>query len=279
MPWFDGTFSVSKKECEIIFPNKIAENVFADKFARRGLILFDMDETSKDARYATIQPYDKYGNNLVFYFPIFGEDASKIAKFIKDNCLDIQQEEIKSQREKTVDSLNDDERQYLFPHDQYKSELLSYSSFSEDAYVFLLVGKKEDKYILLGTFEFVNCLNDSFDVLTNEKNQYTPIPLKKQMYCCPVCGAKSLEFRGYFEICRECGWEDDGADDIDIETLPNGDWTIKQYRINYFKNKMKNPLYRWWNDKTDSHNECEFLLNTSIEDLFKKNEEDRDEKD
>ena len=89
MAWFDGTYPTYKKECEIFFPNKIAENVFADKLGRRGLIIFNLEETSKDSRYATIQPYDKRGNNLVFYFPVFGEDAPKVAKFIRDNLIGI----------------------------------------------------------------------------------------------------------------------------------------------------------------------------------------------
>ena len=258
MPWFDGTFPVSEKYLKVFFPKKIAKNIFADSFGRRGLILFDLEETSKDPKYATVQPYDKNGNQLVFYFPVFGKDAPKIARFIKKNCLSISEEEVSKQRKALLDSLDDEMRQKVNQDHGYVSEFLDYNTFSEDTYVFLLVGKKQGEYILLGTFEYIDCLNDSFKVLTNKDNQYTPIPLKKQLHNCPVCGARSLEFLGYFEICRECGHEDSWFEE----------GYIKNQRINYFKNKIKNPLYSYKNSRTGEYSDPEYLLHTDIEDLF-----------
>ena len=71
--------------------------------------------------------------------------------------------------------------------------------------------------------------------------------LEIKRYKCPVCGKKTLSSRGSFEICSECGWEDEGIDDDDEEPVfgPNGDYTIREYREEYFKLKKKDPKYRW----------------------------------
>ncbi|WP_130881421.1 CPCC family cysteine-rich protein [Streptomyces syringium] len=42
---------------------------------------------------------------------------------------------------------------------------------------------------------------------------------------CPCCFQQTLEERANFEICPECGWEDDGQDDADAHVVrggPNG---------------------------------------------------------
>lgn len=44
-------------------------------------------------------------------------------------------------------------------------------------------------------------------------------------FSCPCCGHPTLAERGAYEICRQCGWEDDGQDDHDSSVVrggPNG---------------------------------------------------------
>ncbi|MFC3990026.1 CPCC family cysteine-rich protein [Actinoplanes siamensis] len=44
-------------------------------------------------------------------------------------------------------------------------------------------------------------------------------------YTCPCCGHATLSERGSYEICDECGWEDDGQDNHDSAVVrggPNG---------------------------------------------------------
>ena len=74
------------------------------------------------------------------------------------------------------------------------------------------------------------------------------LPLKRFMFRCPVCGLRTLSERGMFEICTECGWEDEGVDDEDAEPAfgPNGDYTIRQYREEYLQLKAENPDYKWF---------------------------------
>lgn len=55
-------------------------------------------------------------------------------------------------------------------------------------------------------------------------------------YSCPCCGHVTLGERGGYEICDECGWEDDGQDDHDAQVVrggPNGRQSIADARAAY----------------------------------------------
>jgi hypothetical protein len=55
-------------------------------------------------------------------------------------------------------------------------------------------------------------------------------------YACPCCRHPTLEGRGQFEICFACGWEDDGQDDEDADTVrggPNGSPSLTDARRAY----------------------------------------------
>ncbi|WP_437918723.1 CPCC family cysteine-rich protein [Sphingobacterium sp. LRF_L2] len=57
---------------------------------------------------------------------------------------------------------------------------------------------------------------------------------------CPVCGYFTLDERNSFEICAICFWEDDGADDFEVneESGPNH-MTLKEGRIIFQEAKRK----------------------------------------
>ena len=55
-------------------------------------------------------------------------------------------------------------------------------------------------------------------------------------YTCPCCGYRTLRERGGYEICAECGWEDDGQDDHDSDIVwggPNGPRSLDAARSAY----------------------------------------------
>ncbi|MEP7795599.1 CPCC family cysteine-rich protein [Sanguibacter sp. 25GB23B1] len=55
-------------------------------------------------------------------------------------------------------------------------------------------------------------------------------------YTCPCCGHSTLGERGGYEICDECGWEDDGQDDHDAHVVrggPNGRQSLEEAREDY----------------------------------------------
>ncbi|MEU9530059.1 CPCC family cysteine-rich protein [Streptomyces sp. NPDC048210] len=58
------------------------------------------------------------------------------------------------------------------------------------------------------------------------------------LIACPCCFQKTLEERANFEICTECGWEDDGQDDADAHIVrggPNGRLSLRQARLKYLE--------------------------------------------
>ncbi|SFR27110.1 Cysteine-rich CPCC [Lentzea waywayandensis] len=55
-------------------------------------------------------------------------------------------------------------------------------------------------------------------------------------YTCSCCGHLTLTVRAAWEICRECGWEDDGQDDHDSSVVrggPNGPVSLDDERAAY----------------------------------------------
>jgi hypothetical protein len=54
-----------------------------------------------------------------------------------------------------------------------------------------------------------------FAAYTSQKNVFAPEA--GGPYSCPCCGHVTLSERGGYEICAECGWEDDGQDDVAIQ--------------------------------------------------------------
>ncbi|MEV7543921.1 CPCC family cysteine-rich protein [Streptomyces sp. NPDC089915] len=55
---------------------------------------------------------------------------------------------------------------------------------------------------------------------------------------CPCCFHRTLERRADFEICPECGWEDDGQDDEDAHLVrggPNGRLSLARARLDYLE--------------------------------------------
>lgn len=55
-------------------------------------------------------------------------------------------------------------------------------------------------------------------------------------YACPCCRHPTLDGRGQFQICFACGWEDDGQDDEDADSVrggPNGSLSLTEARRAY----------------------------------------------
>ncbi|MDG4827436.1 CPCC family cysteine-rich protein [Asanoa sp. WMMD1127] len=63
-------------------------------------------------------------------------------------------------------------------------------------------------------------------------------PRRDVPYTCPCCGHPTLAERGGYEICDECGWEDDGQDNHDSDVVrggPNGPESLDQARASYVR--------------------------------------------
>jgi hypothetical protein len=54
------------------------------------------------------------------------------------------------------------------------------------------------------------------------------------MVACPCCGYDTLDQRGDFDICDICFWEDDGADDAQLDAVSGPNHiTLREARRNY----------------------------------------------
>jgi hypothetical protein len=61
-------------------------------------------------------------------------------------------------------------------------------------------------------------------------------PAHVNPYSCPCCGHLTLSERGSYELCPECGWEDDGQDEHDSHVVrrgPNGAESLDDARRRY----------------------------------------------
>jgi hypothetical protein len=73
-----------------------------------------------------------------------------------------------------------------------------------------------------------------FEAYTSQRNVYAAE--RGEPYTCPCCGHPTLSERGVYEICPECGWEDDGQDDHDSTVVrggPNGGLSLDAARARY----------------------------------------------
>jgi Cysteine-rich CPCC len=73
-----------------------------------------------------------------------------------------------------------------------------------------------------------------FQAYTAQRNVLAPAG--PEAYTCPCCGHATLDERGGYDICSECGWEDDGQDDHDSENIrggPNGSQSLDAARSAY----------------------------------------------
>jgi Cysteine-rich CPCC len=75
-----------------------------------------------------------------------------------------------------------------------------------------------------------------FTAYTSQRNVFAPAG--EAPYTCPCCGHATLSERGGYEICVECGWEDDGQDDHDSAVIrggPNGRLSLDDARADYIR--------------------------------------------
>ncbi|MFC3454804.1 CPCC family cysteine-rich protein [Amycolatopsis speibonae] len=74
-----------------------------------------------------------------------------------------------------------------------------------------------------------------FKVYTRQRNVFAPTG--GGPCTCPCCGHTTLSERGRYEICEECGWEDDGQDDhvsAAVRGGPNGRLSLDASRSTTF---------------------------------------------
>ncbi|MFI1452201.1 CPCC family cysteine-rich protein [Streptomyces roseus] len=79
---------------------------------------------------------------------------------------------------------------------------------------------------------------------SDEPSPVSSIDTASGTAACPCCFQRTLQERANFEICPECGWEDDGQDDVDAHFVrggPNGRLSLTQARLDYLEEVAEEP--------------------------------------
>ncbi len=209
MKFFNETHFVSQIDLAARFPKAISRSIRMDEAGESAAILFDEDAVQKDARYGSFNLYDKKHEDLMFYFPFFGEEAFAAKKVFF---------EATKKKPCGEEPLGEDA--------------------SDEGFLFLLFGFKNGLSILYATCEPVECIKEA-DSTSSPVGSVFYMPLKRRLYPCPVCGELTLSSRGDYLICPCCHWEDDGMVDPDEDDFgPNGG-SIREARSKYFGRKIK----------------------------------------
>lgn len=216
MAWFDGTFDESMEELYNRFPVRVNEDIFLSEDGLRMAIVNSFTEGSPLLALSDPnldQPVFSYG---VFYHVFTGENAESARKAVETL--------IEKHPVETEDDLT------LYRYELKENKLFVFAN----------------GHICRGLLVEQEGLRTLLPDELKEETCYI-LPLKVYLHPCPVCGVRSLAWRGMYEICEECGWEDNWDDDPDEPNNgPNGDITIRQYRAEYLKLKEADPSYRWF---------------------------------
>ena len=213
MAWYDGTENYTEEKLFKAYPKKICRGLFLSDDGKRLAIVNDFEENTPFYKASDPKREEGFSEKNVFYHVFAGEDGAK-ARAATEEFI------------KTAD-LKDSDSVLLLRKDP--DRLFAYGN----------------GHICLSLLEITAALADGVS-----DGSVFILPLMLYFHRCPVCGKRTLSERGMFEICAECGWEDEGIDDEDeITHGPNGSISLKQFRAKYQKLKSKDPNYSWYSTR------------------------------
>ncbi len=204
MAWFDGTFDYTDEELNNEFPLSVIESLRMSADGKRVAVINDFERESELFDLSDPHAEESIPGKHTFYHVFLGEESIIIKSLIEDFL--------------SKTSADDPKSVALFRREPNRLFMYSFG------YICRRTFKKQEQMLSL----IKTTPHDSMAVLV--------LPLKRYMHKCPVCGRRTLQYRGCYMICTECFWEDEGIDDEDEKSLgANGDYTIRQYREIYLK--------------------------------------------
>ena len=213
MAWFDGSFPYSEEELSNEFPVAVTPNLRLSEDRKKLAVINDYEKGTELYELSDPMAEKDFHGQHVFMQAFTGADAAAARRAVEDFLPKVDAEEGNSIFLFRKDS--DQLFQYSFGHVCTK-----------------LMDRQEDLRSMI-----VRTPMEDDDVFV--------LPLKRFMHKCPVCGFRSLQYRHYYDICVECGWEDEGVWDEDDPSSANYGYSIKEYREDYLQCKANDPNYTW----------------------------------
>ena len=214
MPWLDEATGINEADLKELFPVNASDNLRFSEDGKKLAIVNDFTRGTELYDLADPKAEDEESAQRVFYHVFLGQDAVAA--------------------EKAIDAF------------------MSAADFNDCGSVTLFRKEDDELFTYANGYVCASLLSDQDGLRailpeTLREDEVFILPLKRFMHKCPVCGYRTLLSRGSFEICGECGWEDEGVDDDDAEQPfgANGDCTIREYREEYLDLKAKDLQYSW----------------------------------
>ena len=226
--WFDGTTGTTAEKIKAQYPIAITEELRASEDESKIALINRFPKETPLNALADPHMELNYRQQSPFYHVFFNDDAEKAREFIA--------------------------RFVAAGHGTNDYEVHLYREDPEEVYEYGLFEKLRTIIFEYSYGEICTDMLRDPDALTAllpaelQGGRAFVLPLKVYRFACPVCGTRSLQYRGMCDICDECGWEDDGTDDEDEVPFisPNGFLSIRKYRKKYLKLKNKDPNYSWY---------------------------------
>ena len=209
MAFFEGKFYMSETELEEKYPVVVTSSLRMSEGRDRIVLINDFEpETSY---YMLADPHAEWDRtDHVFFHTFSEEDATAAARTIM--CL--KEEGTLDPEEGVVLVRRDGEEIYQYAFGEIDWDYLPH----QDDIRSLLRGEDYDTRLFF-------------------------LPLKRHYFKCPICYKRTLLYSGYFHICDECGWEDDGT--RGDENSSANDMSPSEYRREYIERKFVEPDYEW----------------------------------
>ena len=222
MAWYDGTDKLKMDVLKKTYPVYISDDLRMSE-DKKSIVIINSFEVDSNLYNLADPKAENHDPGYVFYHVFVGPQAKEVENAINDFVKDYDYKDGKCiklvRMEKSENGI---------------TELFQYYN----GYICLSLLKNQDALKSIVSEKHID-INQPMFIL----------PLKKFMHRCPVCKKRTLQYRGMYEICLDCGWEDEGFDEEDDDELtiggPNGDYTIKEYREEYLKLKEDDPNYKW----------------------------------
>lgn len=214
MAWYGGTDDYSLEELEKEYPVAVTSNLRTSEDRKRLAIINDYPEGTELYELSDPKVEKDHWGKHVFYQTFLGADA-----FAAKTAVEAFLSRAEEDGESILLLRKDPDRLFTYSHGHICSKLTD---------------RQAELRALLK------------DIPCGDPDVFM-LPLKRYLHRCPVCGHRTLRYRNQYEICIECGWEDEpGMEDYIYDpSSANHGLSMVAYRERYLQKKAEDPDYSW----------------------------------